>query len=90
MFQASAFDLGYEVLEERFSQPDVGIEEEDQVSLRAVASEVSATRDGRLAVENLGGRVLGDADGRVAGAGVDDDDLIGSQALALYVREQLT
>jgi hypothetical protein len=34
--------------------------------------------------------VLGDADGRIAGAGVDDDDLIGSQALALYIREQLT
>ena len=48
----SVVDLGYEVLEERFRQPDVGIEEEDQVSFRAVASEVPATRDGRLAVDD--------------------------------------
>src|SRR5215211_7644010 len=88
--QASAFDLADEVLEEGLRQPGVGVEEEDQLSGRAVASEVPATRDGRLAVEDRGGRVLGDADGRVAGAGVDNDDLIGSQALALYIREQLT
>jgi len=48
----SVVDLGYEVLEERFRQPDVGIEEEDQVSFRAVASEVPAMRDGRLAVDD--------------------------------------
>jgi len=52
MFQASAFDLGYEVLEEGLSQPGVGIEEEDQVSLRAVASYIPAMRDRRLAVDD--------------------------------------
>jgi hypothetical protein len=29
MFQASAFDLGYEVLEEGLRQPGIGVEEED-------------------------------------------------------------
>jgi len=52
MFQASAFDLGYEVLEEGLSQPGVGVEEEDQVSLRAVASYIPAMRDRRLAVDD--------------------------------------
>jgi hypothetical protein len=52
MFQASAFDLGYEVFEEGLSQPDVGVEEEDQVCLSAVASYIPATRDGRLAVDD--------------------------------------
>ena len=47
MFQASAFDLGYEVLEEGLSQPGDGVEEEDQVCLSAVASYIPAMRDGR-------------------------------------------
>jgi len=88
--QAPAFDLGDEVLKEGLRQPGVGVEEEDQVSLRTVASYIPTARDGRLAVEDCGGRLLGDAHGRVAGAGVDDDDFIGSVALALYIREQLT
>ena len=88
--QMSVFDLGYEVLEERFRQPGVGVEEEDQLSFRSEASYIPATRDGWLAVKDRGGRVLGDADGRVAGAGVNDDDFIGSLTLALYIREQLT
>ena len=46
--------------------------------------------DGRLDVKNPCGRLFGDADGRVAGAGVNDDDLIGPPALPLYVREQST
>ena len=69
--QASAFDLAHEVLQESLRQPSVGVEEEDQISLRAIASYIPATRDGWLAVEDRGERVLGDADGRVAGAGVD-------------------
>ena len=68
--QAPAFDLADEVLEEGSLQPGVCVEEEDQVSFRAEASYIPAMRDGRLAVEDLGGRVLGDADGRIAGAGV--------------------
>jgi hypothetical protein len=36
------------------------------------------------------GRLCSNADGLIAGAGVNDDDLIGSLTLALYVREQLT
>ena len=52
MFQASAFDLGYEVLEERFRQPGVDVEEEDQVCLSAVASYIPAMRDRRLAVDD--------------------------------------
>jgi hypothetical protein len=52
MFQASAFDLGYEVLEEGLRQPGVGVKEEDQVCLSAVASYIPATRDGRLAVDD--------------------------------------
>jgi hypothetical protein len=50
--QASSFDLGYEVLEEGLRQPGVGVEEEDQVSFRAVASYIPAMRDGRLAVDD--------------------------------------
>jgi hypothetical protein len=56
--QASAFDLAHEVLEESLSQPGVGVEEEDQLSLCAEASYIPATRDGRLAVENLVGACL--------------------------------
>ena len=49
------------------------------------------TRDGRLAVENhREGRLFSNAEGRIAGAGVDHDDFIGPPALALYVQEQLT
>jgi hypothetical protein len=89
--QASSFDFADKVLEGSLGQPGVGVEEEDQVSLRAVASYIPATRDGRLAVENhRDGRLCSNADGLIAGAGVNDDDLIGSLTLALYVREQLT
>jgi hypothetical protein len=41
-------------------------------------------------VEDRGGRLLGDVYGRISGAGVDDDDLIGPAALVLYIQEQLT
>src|SRR5215211_5633878 len=88
--QASAVDLAHEVLQEGLGQASVGVEEEDHISLRAVTSEVPATRDVLLAVEDRGERVLGDADGRVVGAGVDNDDFVGPPALPLDIREQLT
>ena len=76
------FDLEDEVLEEGLRQPGVGIEEEDQVSFRAVASEVPSTRDGRLAVEDRGGRLLGDVYGGISGAGVDDAAKVKGEYLA--------
>jgi hypothetical protein len=68
-----------------FRQPVIGVEEEDRVSLRAVASYIPATRDGPP-----GRTVAGDRSAMrtVAGAGVDDDDLVGPPVLPLYVREQ--
>jgi hypothetical protein len=84
--QAPAFDLADEVLEEVQRQPNVSIEEEDQIPRSGVASEVPATRDRRLAVEDRGARgELGYTEGRVAGACVNDDDFLGSSALPPYI-----